>query len=71
MSVLIAYGSRYGSTEEIASRLVGFLDRRIAQSVMVVPSKELGLELDMRGRNDLRDWDRIRDFAHRFAARAT
>ena len=33
-----------------------------------MPSKELGLELDMRGRNDLRDWDRIRDFAHRFAA---
>jgi len=38
---------------------------------MVVPSKELGLELDMRGRNDLRDWVRIRDFAHRFAALAT
>jgi len=45
---------------------MGFLDRRIARSVIVGLSEELGLELDMRGRNDLRDWDRIRDFAHRF-----
>jgi len=46
---------------------MGFLDRKIAQSVMLGLSKEQGLELDMKGRNDLRDWDRIRDFAHRFA----
>ena len=46
---------------------MGFLDRKIAQSVMLGLSKEKGLELDMKGRNDLRDWDRIRDFAHRFA----
>ena len=46
---------------------MGFLDKRIAQSVMIGLSKELGLELDMKGRNDLRDWDRIRDFARRFA----
>jgi len=50
---------------------MGFLDRKIAQSVMLGLSKEHGMELDMKGRNDLRDWDRIRDFAHRFAARAT
>lgn len=30
-------------------------------------SKEKGLELDMKGRNDLRDWDSVRDFAYRFA----
>jgi hypothetical protein len=47
--VLIAFGSRYGSTKEIAHRLAGFLDRRIAQSVMVGLSGELGLELDMGG----------------------
>ena len=46
---------------------MGFLDKKIAQSVMLGLSKEKGLELDMKGRNDLRDWDRIRDFAHRFA----
>jgi len=46
---------------------MGFIDRKIAQSVMLGLSAELGLELDTRGRNDLRDWDRIRDFAHRFA----
>ena len=46
---------------------MGFLDRKIAQSVMLGLSNDLGLELDMKGRNDLRDWDRIRDFAHRFA----
>jgi len=46
---------------------MGFLDKKIAQSVMLGLSKEKGLELDIKGRNDLRDWDRIRDFAHRFA----
>lgn len=46
---------------------MGFLDRRIAQSVMLGLSKDKGLELDMKGRNDLRDWDRIRDFAKGFA----
>ena len=35
--------------------------------MMVGLSGELRLELDMKGRNDLRDLDRIRDFAHRFA----
>lgn len=44
---------------------MGFLDRRIAGSVMVGLSRELMLELDMRGRNDLRDWDK--GFAHRVA----
>jgi hypothetical protein len=28
---------------------------------------ELGLELYIKGRNDLRDWDRIREFSLRFA----
>jgi menaquinone-dependent protoporphyrinogen oxidase len=46
---------------------MGFLDKKIAQSVMVGLSEEKGLELDMKGRNDLRDWDRIREFAYRFA----
>lgn len=46
---------------------MGFLDRRIAGAAMAGLSKDLGLELDMKGRNDLRDWDKIRDFAQRFA----
>jgi len=46
---------------------MGFLDRKIAQSVMLGLSKDHGMEIDMKGRNDLRDWDKIRDFAHRFA----
>jgi len=46
---------------------MGFLDKKIAQSVMVGLSEELGMELDMRGRNDLRDWDSVREFPHRFA----
>jgi menaquinone-dependent protoporphyrinogen oxidase len=46
---------------------MGFLDRRIAQTVMVGLSNDFGLEFDMKGRNDLRDWDRIREFAYRFA----
>ena len=46
---------------------MGFLDKKIAQSVMLGLSKEHGVEIDMKGRNDLRDWDRIRDFAHSFA----
>ena len=46
---------------------MGFLDRKIAQSVMLGLSNEHGMELDMKGRNDLRDWDRVKDFALRFA----
>jgi len=46
---------------------MGFLDKRIAKTVMVGLSKDKGLEFDTEGRNDLRDWDMIRDFAHRFA----
>jgi hypothetical protein len=46
---------------------MGFLDKKIAQSVMLGLSNEHGMEIDMKGRNDLRDWDRVRDFAHRFA----
>jgi hypothetical protein len=29
-------------------------------------SKDHGMEFDMTSRNDLGDWDRVRDFAHRF-----
>jgi len=45
---------------------MGFLDKKIAQSVMLGLSKDQGMELDPKGRNDLRDWDKVRDFAHRF-----
>jgi len=46
---------------------MGFLDRRIAGTVMAGLSKDEGLEFDMEGRNDLRDWDRVRESARRFA----
>jgi menaquinone-dependent protoporphyrinogen IX oxidase len=46
---------------------MGFLDKRIAKTVMLGLSKDKGMEFDTEGRNDLRDWDRIREFAHRFA----
>ena len=49
-----------------ASRM-GFLNKKISQSVMLGLSNEQGLELDMKGRNDLRDWDRVKEFAYRFA----
>lgn len=44
---------------------MGFVDSRNAQTVIVGLSEELGLELDIGERNYLRDWDRMRDFAHR------
>jgi len=46
---------------------MGFLDRRIAKTVMLGLSKDKGMEFDTEGRNDLRDWDKIQDFAHKFA----
>jgi menaquinone-dependent protoporphyrinogen IX oxidase len=46
---------------------IGFLDRKVAQTVMSKESEKTGIELDMDGRNDLRDWERIREFARRFA----
>jgi menaquinone-dependent protoporphyrinogen oxidase len=35
MRVLIAYGSRYGSTEEIASKLAGFLEEEGIESTVL------------------------------------
>ena len=46
---------------------MGFLDKKIAQSVMLGLSKEKGLEFDADGRNDLRDWGRVEEFARGFA----
>ena len=40
---------------------------RIRRSPILGLSKDQGMELDIKGRIDLRDWDKIRDFAHRFA----
>ena len=50
---------------------MGFLDKKIVQSVILGLSKDQGMELDTKGRNDLRDWDRVKDFAHRFAESLT
>jgi menaquinone-dependent protoporphyrinogen oxidase len=46
---------------------IGFLEKRIAGSAMREWSKEQGMEFDAKGRNDFRDWDKIRDFARKFA----
>ena len=50
-----------------AGSRMGFVDRRIAGVVMLGLGKDHGLEFDVGGRNDLRDWDRVREYAHRFA----
>ena len=46
---------------------IGFLDRKVAQTVMSKESEKTSIKLDMDGRNDLRDWERNREFARRFA----
>jgi menaquinone-dependent protoporphyrinogen oxidase len=46
---------------------IGFLDKKVAQTVMSRDSEKTGIKLDMDGRNDLRDWEKIREFARRFA----
>ena len=46
---------------------MGFLDKKVAQSVMLGLSKNHGMEFDMNSRNDLRDWDQIWNLAKRFA----
>ena len=46
---------------------MGFLEKRIAGSAMMGLSKEHGMEFEAKGRNDLRDWEKIQDSAHRFA----
>ncbi|MBL7168975.1 hypothetical protein ISS40_09885 [Candidatus Bathyarchaeota archaeon] len=46
---------------------MGFIDRKIAGAAMAGLSKDKGLEFDAGGRNDLRDWGRIREFTRRFA----
>ena len=46
---------------------MGFLDKRITRVVMLGLGKDHGLKFDVEGRNDLRDWDRVREFAHRYA----
>ena len=58
----------FGSVLDVGpgSRL-GFLDKKMAEAVLMGLSKDQGMELDMKGRNDFRDWDSVRDFAYRFA----
>ncbi len=59
--VLIAYGSRYGSTEEIArSAPKGFLDKRMLGMAAKQMVKDTGIHLTEGARNDLRDWDQIK-----------
>lgn len=45
---------------------MGFIDKRIAQSVIIGLSKEKGYDLNMKGRNDLRDWGKINEFGLRY-----
>ena len=47
---------------------MGFLDKRFAKSVMLGLSKEQRIEFDIDRRNDLRDWDKIEEFADIFAS---
>ena len=45
---------------------MGFIDKRIAHSVIIGLSKEKGYDLNMKGRNDLRDWAKISEFGLKY-----
>jgi menaquinone-dependent protoporphyrinogen IX oxidase len=46
---------------------MGFVDKKMLKLAAKGIAKETGIEFDEKGRNDLRDWDEIREFAGRFA----
>lgn len=48
------------------SSRMGFLDKIISKTVITGLNNDLNLNLDMNGRNDLRDWDKIKQFTEKF-----
>jgi menaquinone-dependent protoporphyrinogen oxidase len=55
-----AFGGIFDFSE---SSNLGYLDRKI----LIFGSSDLGLDIDYNGRNDYRNWDRIRAFCEVFA----
>ena len=49
-----------------SSSRMGFLDKIISKTVITGLNNDLKLNLDMNGRNDLRDWEKIREFTNKF-----
>ena len=49
-----------------SSSKMGFIDKIISKTVITGLNKDLNLNLDMNGRNDLRDWEKIREFTNKF-----
>ena len=45
---------------------MGFLDKMISKTVITGLNNDLNLNLDPDGRNDLRDWDKIKEFTEKF-----
>ena len=60
-----AFGGVLDMTE---SSRMGFLDKRMLKMASKGTQEEQGFELDENGKNDLRDWDQIQEFAGKFAA---
>lgn len=46
---------------------MGFVDKKMLKLAAKGIAKETGIEFDEKGRNDLRDWEQIREFARSFA----
>jgi menaquinone-dependent protoporphyrinogen IX oxidase len=59
-----AFGGVYDLSE---SSKMGFLMKKMIKMAIKEMSEETGIELDENARNDLRNWDHIRDFAEKFA----
>lgn len=50
------------------SSRMGFLDRKMLNMAAKGMSEDMGITIEENARNDLRDWDQIRNFAREFAA---
>lgn len=49
------------------SSRMGWFDQKMFKMASDSMEKEYGVQFDVNGRNDFRDWDQIRDFARKFA----
>ena len=59
-----AFGGVYDLSN---SSKMGFLMKKMIKMAMKEITEETGIELNENARNDLRNWDQIRDFAEKFA----
>ncbi len=59
-----AFGGVFDFSE---SSRIGGLDKRILKMAAKGMSKEFGIKIDEKGKNDFRDWNQIHSFAEKFA----